>query len=87
MQQASKTFPIMLKLIIGALIGGVNNREIYMNSDIDDITSPPTTTDNMGVYQNTNIHKVPTLPETARKVTRPDQRRENLTKNNTLHMK
>ncbi len=30
----------------------------------------PITTNNMGVDQNTNIHKIPTLPETARKVAR-----------------
>jgi hypothetical protein len=35
-QQTSKTFPTMLKLISGALIGGVNYKEIYMDSDIDD---------------------------------------------------
>ncbi len=28
-QQASKTFPNMLKLIRGALIGGVNYKKIY----------------------------------------------------------
>jgi hypothetical protein len=74
MQQTSKTFPTMLKLISGALIGGVNYKEVYMNSDIDDKTNPPTTTNNMGVDQNTNIHKIPTLPETARKVARLEKR-------------
>ncbi len=53
---------LILKLIIGALIGGVNYKEIYMNSDIDDETNPPTTANNIGVNQNTNIHKIPTLP-------------------------
>ncbi len=62
-QQTSKTFPIMLKLISGALIGGVNYEEIYMDSEIDDKTNPSTT---MGVDQNTNIHKIPILPKTAR---------------------
>jgi hypothetical protein len=32
-----------------------------------------------------SIHKIPTLPETARKVARLEK--ENLMKNNTLHMK
>jgi hypothetical protein len=75
MQQTSKTFPTMLKLISGALIGGVNYKEIYMDSDIDDGTNPPTTTNNMDVDQNTNIHKIPTLPETARKVARHEKRK------------
>jgi hypothetical protein len=74
-QQTSKTFPTMLKLISGALIGGVNYKEIYMDSDIDDKTNPPTTTNNMGVDQNTNIHKIPTLPESARKVARLEKKK------------
>jgi hypothetical protein len=41
-----------------------------MDSGIDDETNPPITTNNMGVDQNTNIQKLPTLPETARKVAR-----------------
>jgi hypothetical protein len=65
----------MLKLISGALIGGVNYKEIYMDSDFDEETNPPTTTNNMGVDQNTNIHKIPTLPETARKVVRLEKRK------------
>ncbi len=65
----------MLKLISGALIGGVNYEEIYMGSDIDDNTNPPITTNNMGEDQNTNIHKIPTLPEIARKVTRLEKRK------------
>ncbi len=64
-QQTSKTFPTMLKLISGALIGGVNYKEIYMDSDIDDKTIPPVTTNNMVVDQNTNKHKIPTLSERA----------------------
>jgi hypothetical protein len=64
----------MWKLISGALIGGANYKEIYMDSDIDDKTNPPTTTNYMGVDQNTNIHKISTLPETARKVARLEKR-------------
>jgi hypothetical protein len=56
-QQTSKTFLTMLKLISGALIGGVNYKEIYMDSDIDDKTNPLTTTNNMGVDQNEKVHK------------------------------
>ncbi len=50
-QQTSKSFPTMLKFISGALIGGVNYKEIYMDYDIDDKTSPPITTNNMGENQ------------------------------------
>ncbi len=57
MQQISKTFPTMLKLISGALIGGVNYKEIHMDSHIDEKINPPITTNIMGVDQNTNIHK------------------------------
>jgi hypothetical protein len=65
----------MLKLISGALIGGVNYKEIYMDSDIDDKTNPPITTNNMGVDQNTNVDKIPILPETARIVARLEKRK------------
>jgi hypothetical protein len=75
MQQISKTFPTMLKLISGALICGVNYEEIYIDSDNDDKTNPPTTANNMGVDQKTNIHKIPTLPETDRKVARLEKRK------------
>jgi hypothetical protein len=56
MQQTSRTFPTMLKLISGTLIGDVNYKKIYMDSDIDDKTNPPTTANNMGVDKNTNIY-------------------------------
>jgi hypothetical protein len=57
------------------LIGGVNYEKIYMDSDIDEKTNPPTTANIMGVDKNTNIHKVPTLPETARKGARLEKRK------------
>ncbi len=41
-----------------------------MDYKINNKTNPPGLTNNMGVDQNTNIHKIPTLPETARKVAR-----------------
>jgi hypothetical protein len=85
MQQSSETFPTMLKLISGALIGGVNYKKIYMDSDNDDKINPPITTIIMGENQNTNILKIPILPEISRKVARLEK--ENLTKNNILHMK
>ena len=54
----------MLKLISGALIGSVNYKEIYMESDIGDKTN------NMAELQKTKVLKIPTLLETARKVAR-----------------
>ncbi len=41
-QQTNKTFPTVLKLIQGALIGGVNYEEIYMDSDLAIETNPVT---------------------------------------------
>jgi hypothetical protein len=46
-----------------------------MDSDIDDKTNPSIITNNMSEDQNTNIHKIPTLPETARKVARLEKRK------------
>ncbi len=60
----------MLKLIRGALIGGVHYEEIYMDSDLAIETNPPITPNNATEYQNPNTHKIPTLHETARKVAR-----------------
>jgi hypothetical protein len=64
----------MLKLISGTLIGGVNYKKIYMVSDLDDETNPQIKTNNMAEHRNTNIHKIPTLPKTARKVARLEKR-------------
>ncbi len=75
MQQTSKTYSTMLEFISRALIGGVIYKEIYTDSEIDDKTNPPITTNNMGVDQNTNIHKIPTLPKTAKKVARLEKRK------------
>jgi hypothetical protein len=65
----------MLKLISGALIGDVNYKVIYTDSDLDDETNPPITTKNMAEHQNTNIHKILTLLKTARKVARLGKRK------------
>jgi hypothetical protein len=73
--QCSKKVKHFLPFISGALIEGVNYKEIYMDSDIDDKTNPPITTNNMGEHQNTNVHKIPTLLETARKVARLEKRK------------
>jgi hypothetical protein len=53
---------------------GCKYKEIYMDSDLDDESNPPITTNNMAEHQNTNIHKIPTLPKTARNVARLEKR-------------
>jgi len=58
---SSKTFPTMLKLISGTLVGGANYSDIYDNEMNSPIQSRNNTTNN-------NQLKVPTLPEIARKV-------------------
>jgi hypothetical protein len=58
---SNKTFPIMLKLISGTLVGGVNYSDIYDN----EMNSPTQSRNNT---MNKNELKVPTLPEIARKV-------------------
>jgi hypothetical protein len=75
---SSKTFPTMLKLISGTLVGGANYSDIYYNEMNSPIQSHNNTTNN-------NQLKVPTLPEIARKVA--NWKKHNLMKNNTLHMK
>ncbi len=75
---SSKTFPTMLKLISGTLVGGANYSDIYNNEMNSPIHSRNNTTNN-------NQLKVPTLPEIARKVA--NWRKHNSMKNNTLHMK
>jgi hypothetical protein len=64
----------LVELTFNTLIGDVNNNKIYMDSDIDDKTNPPTTANSMGVDKNKNIYKIPTLPETARKVARLEKK-------------
>jgi hypothetical protein len=52
----------MLKLINGSLTGGVNYEEVYMVTEDDQKNN--ITDDN----QTTNMNKIPSLAETARKV-------------------
>jgi hypothetical protein len=54
----------MLKLINGSLTGGVNYEEVYMVTEDDQKNN--ITDDN----QTTNMNKIPSLEETARKVAR-----------------
>ncbi len=58
---SSKTFPTMLKLISGTLVGGANYSDVCNN----EMNSPIQSCNNT---MNNNQLKVPTLPEIARKV-------------------
>ena len=58
----------MLKLISGALVGGVNYNEIYLDPDEEDAFNSCSTNDTDTRNKATVAKKVPTLPEIARKV-------------------
>ena len=63
----NKTFPTMLKLISGTLVGGANYSDIYKN----EMNSSTLTCNNR---TNNNQLKVPTLPEIAKKVAKLEKR-------------
>jgi hypothetical protein len=65
----------MLKLIWGALIGGVNYDKIYTDTDLAVETNLPITPNNPNEHQNLNTHKIPTQHETARKVARLEKQK------------
>jgi len=67
-KQTAKTFPTMLKLILGSLTGG-NYEDVYMEPD-DDYQNNETNEN-----QTTNTNKIPTLAETARKVARLENKK------------
>jgi len=67
-QHKIKTYPTMLKLISGALVGGVNYNEIYLDPDEEDAFNSCSTNDTDTQNKATVAKKVPTLPEIARKV-------------------
>jgi hypothetical protein len=61
----------MLKLIGGALVGGVKYSDLYIDSDEDKDTSSTNsyiTNNDKGHDKNNTQHKIPTLPKIARKV-------------------
>ncbi len=67
-QHKIKTYPTMLKLISGSLVGGVNYNEIYLDPDEEDAFNSCSTNDTDTRNKATVAKKVPTLPEIARKV-------------------
>jgi hypothetical protein len=70
-EDTMKTFPTMLKLISGLLVGGVKYSDIYIESNNDDDTS--TTNDYMNNNDkgfNKTQQNIPTLTQIARRVAR-----------------
>jgi hypothetical protein len=63
-----KTFPTMLKLIGGTLVGGVKYSNLCIDSDEDEDTSSTNsyvTNNDKGHDKNNNQHKILTLPKIA----------------------
>ncbi len=70
-EETIKTFPTMLKLISGTLVGGVKYSDLYIDSDEDKDTSSTNsydTNNDKGHDKNNTQHKIPTLPKIAQKV-------------------
>jgi hypothetical protein len=61
-----KTYPTMLKLISGSLVGGADYSEIYLDPDDDDALNSSLTNDSDTRKQGEDTKNVPTLPEIAR---------------------
>jgi hypothetical protein len=67
-QQKKQTYPTMLKLISGTLVGGANYSNIYLDCFYEDDINSSSTNDSKPCKQNSHTRDVPTLPEIARKV-------------------
>ncbi len=60
----------MLKLISGALVGGIKYSVIYVTSDIEEDDTPTARDNRSSSHSNDQHQKIPTLQEVARKVAR-----------------
>jgi hypothetical protein len=70
-EETTKTFSTMLKLIGETLVGGVKYSDLYIDSDEDKDTSSKNsyvTNKDKGHDKSNTQHKIPTLPNIARKV-------------------
>jgi hypothetical protein len=70
-EKTIKTFPAMLKLIGGTLVGGVKYSDLYIDSNEDkdkSSTNSYVTNYDKGHDKNNTQHKIPTLPKIAQKV-------------------
>ena len=72
-QHKIKTYPTMLKMISGSLVGGANYNEIYLDPDEEDAFNSCSTNDTDTRNKAKDAKKVPTLPEIARKVAKLQQ--------------
>ena len=67
-QQKKQTYPTMLKLISGTLVGSANYSDIYLDHFYEDDINSSSTNDTKPRKQDNHTRNVPTLPEIARKV-------------------
>jgi hypothetical protein len=66
----------MLKLIGGTLVGGVKYSDLYIDSNEDEdasSTNSYVTNNDKGHEKNKIQHKIPTLPQIAQKVAKPEK--------------
>jgi hypothetical protein len=84
-QHKTQTYPTMLKLISGTLVGGANYNEIYLEPDDEDAFNSCSMNDIDTRKRERDTKNVLTLPEIARKVAK--LQKIQLDKNNTLHTK
>ncbi len=67
-QHKIQTYPTMVKLISGSLVGRANYNEIYLDPDNEDAFKSRSISDSDTCKQEKDTKNVPTLPEIARKV-------------------
>ena len=71
---STKSYHTMLKLVLGALVGGANYEDVYLESELENENENENniTEDN---HQSTSMHKIPTMAGTARKVAKLEKRK------------
>ena len=69
---STKSYHTMLKLVLGALIGGANYEDVYMESELENENENNITEDE---HQSTSTNKIPTMAGTARKVAKLEKRK------------
>jgi hypothetical protein len=75
-EETDKSFPTMLKLIVGTLVGGVKYSDLYIDSneyEDDSSTNSHVTNNDKDQDKNNNWQKIPTLPKIARKVAKHEK--------------
>ena len=71
---STKSYHTMLKLVLGALIGGANYEDVYQESELENENENE---NNKTEYehQSTSMNKIPTMAGTARKVAKLENRK------------